>query len=211
MVTHATFGGSAPLSRHGRIVPFFERPGDNSEPEVVAGAENPAMEPSPGMETLAPPLPPPLPQPGPEFVERLALAVIELRRIGQQVAEQASADTLEMAILIARRIIEGELTAGPAAHHALIRSAIRRLGESRRIVVRLCPADAVALEQAGPASPLAGLTIARLEIRGDATLSPGDCIVEGEHGTVDGRLETRIEEVRRSLSRALRDASEVSP
>ena len=185
IVTQPTFGGSV----RGQVLPFFEQRGGPAAP-----AEVPA---------LAPPLPPPMPQPGPEFTERLARAVSELRGTGERLAEQTSADALEMALLIARRILETELTVGPAALSALIRSAIRRLGESRRILVRLCPADAAAVEAAGDAGALGGLSIARVEVRADASLSPGDCIVDGEQGTVDGRLTTRLEEVRRTLSRAL--------
>ena len=194
IVTQPTFGGSV----RGQVLPFFEQRGGPAAP-----AEVPAMEPPAGMEPLAPPLPPPMPQPGPEFTERLARAVSELRGTGERLAEQTSADALEMALLIARRILETELTVGPAALSALIRSAIRRLGESRRILVRLCPADAAAVEAAGDAGALGGLSIARVEVRADASLSPGDCIVDGEQGTVDGRLTTRLEEVRRTLSRAL--------
>ena len=48
-------------------------------------------------------------------------------------------------------------------------------------------------------------------IRADATLSPGDCIVDGEHGTVDGRLSTRLDEVRRILSHALAQTDGAAP
>lgn len=181
-------------------VPFFERPGG-----AMARAQVPAMEPPSGVESLAPPLPPPIPQPGPEFAARLAKAVGELRWNGERIAEQATADALEMALLIARRIIDTELSTNQEALPGLIRSAIARLGESRQIHLRLCPADAAAVEAAGDEGPLAGLAIARVEIRADATLSPGDCVVDGEHGTVDGRVATRLDEVRRILTRALAD------
>ena len=114
-----------------------------------------------------------------------------------------TADALEMAVLIARRIIDGELASNPAALTGLIRSAVARLGESRKIQLRLHPSDAANVEVAGDGGPLAGVAIARVEIRADATLSPGDCIVDGEQGTVDGRVATRLEEVRRILTRAL--------
>jgi flagellar biosynthesis/type III secretory pathway protein FliH len=78
-----------------------------------------------------------------------------------------------------------------------------RLGESRKIQLRLHPGDAANVEAAGDGGPLAGVAIARVEIRPDAMLSPGDCIVDGEQGTVDGRVATRLEEVRRILTRAL--------
>jgi hypothetical protein len=200
-IARPTFGGAG----QGQVMPFFERAGG-----AMLRAEVPAMEPPLGVESLAPPLPPPIPQPGPEFVERLAQAVADLRRSGERVAEQASADALEMAILIARRIIEAELSTSQAALSGLIRSAIARLGESRKIQLRLCPTDAAAVEAAGGDGPLGGLAIARVEVRADATLSPGDCIVDGEHGAVDGRVSTRLEEVRRVLTRALSEEDGVA-
>jgi len=201
-VARATFGGT--LRVH--VQPFFERRGG-----VMTSGDTLSIDPPPGMEPLAPPLPPPIPQPGPEFTKRLALAVADLRRTGERLAEQATADSLEMALLIARRIIEAELSTGPATLTGLIRSAIGRLGESRKIQVRLHPSDAEAVETAeGADEALAGMTLARVEIRADATLSPGDCIIDGEHGTVDGRLSTRLDEVRRTLSRALAESEGAS-
>ena len=202
-VTRATFGGTL----RPQVQPFFER-----HDGVMTSGEGLSLDPPPGMEPLAPPLPPPIPQPGPEFAQRLAQAISDLRRSGERVAEQATADVLEMALLIARRIIEAELSTGPATLTSLIRSAIGRLGESRKIQVRLHPGDADAVEAAeGADEALAGMTLARVEIRADATLSPGDCIVDGEHGTVDGRLSTRLDEVRRILSHALAETEGTAP
>ena len=193
-VDRATFSGAMDTG----IQPFFERQGEAARRPEIPVMETPAV-----VEPLAPPLPPPIPQPGPEFAERLAKAVADLRRTGERLAEQTTADALEMAVLIARRIIEGELATNPAALTGLIRSAVARLGESRKIQLRLCSSDAAAVEAAGDGGPLAGVAVARVEIRPDATLSPGDCIVDGEQGTVDGRVATRLEEVRRILTRAL--------
>ena len=109
-----------------------------------------------GVESLAPPLPPPIPQPGPEFAERLAKAVGELRRHGERLAEQATADALEMALLIARRILEAELTTNPAALTGADPLGDRRLGEARKIQLRLCPADAAAVQAAGDGGPVGG-------------------------------------------------------
>jgi hypothetical protein len=193
-VDRATFSGTTDTG----LQPFFERQGAAAEEPEPSVMGTPAA-----VEPLAPPLPPPLPQPGPEFAERLARAVADLRRTGERLAEQTTADALEIAMLIARRIIEGELRTNPAALTGLIRSAVVRLGESRKIQLRLHPGDAANVEAAGDGGPLAGVAIARVEIRPDAMLSPGDCIVDGEQGTVDGRVATRLEEVRRILTRAL--------
>ena len=122
-VDRATFSGATDTG----VQPFFERQGAAARQAGV-----PVMETPSSVESLAPPLPPPIPQPGPEFAERLARAVADLRRTGERLAEQTTADALEMAVLIARRIIEGELKTNPAALTGLIRSAVARLGESRK-------------------------------------------------------------------------------
>jgi flagellar biosynthesis/type III secretory pathway protein FliH len=41
--------------------------------------------------------------------------------------------------------------------------------------------------------------VAEIDVLPDASLSRGDCVVEGELGSVDGRLAARLEEVRRAL------------
>jgi len=193
-VDRATFSGASDTG----IQPFFERQGDAARQVEIPVMETPSV-----VESLAPPLPPPILQPGPEFADRLAKAVAELRRTGEHLAEQTTADALEMAILIARRIIEGELKTNPAALTGLIRSAIGRLGESRKVQLRLHPTDAANVQAAGDAGPLAAVSVTRVEVRADPSLSPGDCIVDGEQGTIDGRVATRMEEVRRILTRAL--------
>lgn len=190
------FGGGAGR----RVVPFFERPG-GQEPD-------PATESHPDVQSLSSPLPAPPPQPGPEFAVRLAHAIGDLRLQSQRLAEQTEADVVEMAVIIARRILELELKTGNEPLFSLVSSAIRRLGESRRITVRLCPTDAAAVQAAGEASPLSGLAIAKVDVMSDGTLAPGDCIVDGEHGTVDGRLQSRLDEVHRIVTSALAEVEE---
>ena len=88
-VERATFGGATDTG----VQPFFERQGAAAEEPESRVMETPSS-----VESLAPPLPPPIPQPGPEFAERLARAVAELRHTGERLAEQMTADALEMAV-----------------------------------------------------------------------------------------------------------------
>lgn len=201
-VTEATFGQRGTLTGQRRVVPLLDQPSPTK-----AG---PLTEVDAGIQPLAPPLPPPPPQPGPEFAERLAKAIAELRAQSQRIGEQVEADAVELAVVIARRILDSELQAGTAALFALVRSAVRRLGESRKIVVRLSPGDAAAVQAAGEGGPMHGVAIAKIEIMADATLSPGDVIVDGEHGSVDGRLSVRLDEVRRIVGVVLAETEERS-
>jgi flagellar assembly protein FliH len=138
-----------------------------------------------------------------EVGSRLGSAVEMLRTTSEKLAAEARSDALEVGFLIARRILETELTTSPEPLVALVRSTIRRLGEARKMVVKLSPADAEAvnavLAARGP-SAVTAVATAQIEVVAEPSLGRGDCLVEGEVGSVDGRIATRLEELRRALA-----------
>jgi flagellar assembly protein FliH len=165
-----------------------------------------------------PPAPPPAPPPPPpapvvaiaevearlkaEFAARMGAAIELINVHGERIAAEARVDAIEIAFLVARKIIDTEITTSIEPLVGIIRTAVRRLGESRQVVVKLCPQDAEAIAAASAArgAPALGrISAAQIEIVADAALGRGDCVVEGDFATVDGRLSTRIEELRRAV------------
>jgi flagellar assembly protein FliH len=128
-----------------------------------------------------------------------------MRLTTERLAEQVRSDVLELALLVARRIVETELSANIEPLFRVIRTVVRRAGESRRIIIHLCPEDAIRVEVAGGAKAVPGT--ASVEIMPDHSLSAGDCVVEADFGTVDGRIDTRMEELRRILAEAIASSS----
>lgn len=211
--------GAVPL----RAVPAPVRPPPTPPPPLVAErpAELPtaaaAAAPAP-LETVTPvPSSPsqgallagmlgPVPSaPGPWAAEsgrRLDAAVQRLKLESGRLADQARADALEIGFQVARRILEQELSSSPEPLFALVRSAVRRLGDARRLVIKLHPADAERIDTTDGRQKL-GLSLMQVEVAADPSLSPGDCVVESDQATVDGRLSTRLDEVRRGVETAL--------
>ena len=145
------------------------------------------------------------------FTERTSAAVDILRATAERLAAEARTDALEIGFLVARRILEMELTASAEPLVNLVRSAVRRLGESRRIVIHLSPADAQAMTaiiESRGAQAVAQASISKVEIVADASLGRGDCLVEGDLVTVDGRINARIEELRRVLEAGVEENAE---
>jgi flagellar assembly protein FliH len=137
-----------------------------------------------------------------QFTERTSAALEVLRATAERLAAEARTDALEIGFLVARRILEMELTASAEPLVNLVRSAVRRLGESRKIVIHLSSADAQAMNaiiESRGTQAVAQASISRVEIVADASLGRGDCLVEGDLVTVDGRINARIEELRRVL------------
>ncbi|MBI5067657.1 MAG: flagellar assembly protein FliH [Deltaproteobacteria bacterium] len=142
-----------------------------------------------------------------EALARVAQAVEMLRTQASWLAEQARADALEIGFQVARRVLESELRTSPEPLFALVKSALRRTGDSRRVSIRLSPADAAELQSPAGQAAVEGIGAARIEIQADATLQPGDCVVDTDFGQIDGRLETRLGELRRALEGAAEGAA----
>jgi len=126
-------------------------------------------------------------------------AIANLRLHASRLAEQARSDAMEIGFQVARRILETELSTSPEPLFALVRSAVRRVGDARKLVIKLHPGDASRIDDPEARAKL-GLSLLQVEVVADASLSPGDAVVETDTATVDGRLATRIDEVRRAVS-----------
>jgi flagellar biosynthesis/type III secretory pathway protein FliH len=134
-----------------------------------------------------------------EALQRVAAAVEMLRAQAAHLGEQARADALEIGFLVARTLLESEVRQSPQAVFQLVRQAVRRAGDSRRISVRLAPEDAAIVNAEIARAPLFGPAAARVDVVADASLARGDCVVDTDFGRVDGRLETRLGELRRAI------------
>ncbi len=143
------------------------------------------------------PHPEPLPRPGERETksEHLKLALETLKAQGERLAEQARSDALELGILIARRILEKEITANLDGIFSLLKSAIRRAGEDHITRVRVNPDDLERLQGAASSD----FSMGKIELEGDPSLGRGDVMVDTEQHTIDGRLSTRFEELVRQL------------
>jgi len=110
----------------------------------------------------------------------------------------AEAEVIELALELARRILEREVAVAPAALEALAGAALRAARGRRAVGVRVHPSAARALR--GSREALAALHgLPGLALVEDAALGPADAIVETEAGWFDGRLHVRLEGLRQAL------------
>jgi flagellar assembly protein FliH len=172
-------------------------------PRAAAGPSAPQGE----VPAEPPPARPPPAEVRREALERLGAAVTTLRAQADRLAEQARADAIEIGFQVARKILESELRQSPEALFSLVRSALRRAGESRRIAIHVAPEDAALLQSDEGRAALEGLTAARIEYVADPALQHGDCVIDADFGQVDGRLTTRIAEIRRAVDAASEGAA----
>ncbi len=186
--------------KHIRNVSWMPSAPEPALPELkappVAPVAPPVVPPPAPVQVFVPMASSPPPEP-PRQAEResVRLAITALKLQGERLAEQARSDALELGIIIARRILEQELTANFDAIFPLIKSAIRRAGEDHVTRIRLHPDDVAHVESAARSD----FSLGKIELTADPTLTRGDVMVDTEHHSIDGRLATRFEEVVRQL------------
>lgn len=132
---------------------------------------------------------------------RAAAALLDAaaRRDGR--LQAAEPEAVELGLEVARRLLARELALDPAAVRGAVTTAMAAVRGRRRATLRLHPAAAAALRgEAGPLARLAGLP--SLEVVPDPGLDPADAVIETEAGTVDARLELRLDAFRRALAEA---------
>ena len=108
-------------------------------------------------------------------------------------------EVIELALRAAAAIIEASRQLDPLVVAGVYRKALASLEGSDEITLRVSPED---IEAARAFLEREEKIPGRVRIVKDGAVSPGGCIVESETGSVDGRIETQLEAIRRALAGA---------
>lgn len=107
---------------------------------------------------------------------------------------ELEAQLVELALVIARKIVGEELRIRPEVVTEIVARAIAEAHGSGHHVIHLHPMDAQLLQ---PYLPQAAIEAGgrEWEIRADDTLSRGDCLIETAFGVVDACIDTQFREL----------------
>lgn len=127
-------------------------------------------------------------QQGRQAAEQLQGVVHAAQRDVQGLQQRMAPDVLQLACDIARQVVRQELRSNPQALLPVVREALDMMSaESKPATVRLNPQDWEQLQ-----APLkAAHPQPKIEWLADASVQPGDCLVESVGAQVDGSLERR--------------------
>jgi flagellar assembly protein FliH len=108
-------------------------------------------------------------------------------------------DAVRLAVAIAEKLLHRTLAADPSAADAIIAETLRVAAGTPVVKVRMSPLD---VERLGANVERLNATVGRLgeaQIVADANISPGGCLIETQHGHIDGRLDTMLERIASEL------------
>lgn len=128
-------------------------------------------------------------------IQGLAATVAEVSATRPETIRRAEADTVRLAIEIARRVLHRELSLDPSALEALIKAAIAKLQNQEIYKVRVHPDQQqllrACLEQAGRGNSV--------EVLSDPAQPRGSVSFEISRGTLDASVDTQLREIENGL------------
>jgi len=133
-------------------------------------------------------------------LQRLAQSVEEIASLRGRLRREAEADTVKLALAIARRVIRRELAVDPETLHGLVLAALEKLQAQEICRVRVHPGQVSAVA-ALLRKAAGGVTI---EVVPDGSRDPGAVVFETERGNLDASVESQLGEIERGLADALR-------
>ena len=136
------------------------------------------------------------------MLRRLAQTLEDLQGLRRELLRRTERDVAELALAIARRVVQRELALDRDLLLALARVALDRLGDVATASIRLHPEDyAAAMTGRGALTT----STAGVEIVSDPAVHRGGCVVQSEFGSIDVGVATQIDELSHTL---LGDAAE---
>ena len=131
----------------------------------------------------------------------LAAAWLVLRGREEERAERDLERAIQLATLLAERLVGGALELDSARVVAMARAALAELRGARKVTIDANPLDADALRVHLEESPLPG---AAVDVRVDPALARGALVVHTDLGTLDARLRPQLERLAQALRAQLR-------
>ena len=129
-------------------------------------------------------------------IDRIIATIVEIAATRAEVLQRAEADTVRLAIEIARRVLHRELTVDTNALKALTQAALQRLQSQEIHRVRVHP-DQEKMVRASLQESGRGQGI---EVIADPSQPPGGILFDIGRGALDASVTTQLDEIARGLT-----------
>lgn len=121
---------------------------------------------------------------------QLAKALHELHQLRERVLAQSHTEIIELAQILAQRVLGREVSMAPDAIAELAAQALREARGAQSVSLHVNPVHVPALQKALPELSEAANTA--LAVVPDNDLAPADLVLETEIGNIDARIATQL-------------------
>lgn len=131
-----------------------------------------------------------------EGLGRLTERILDAEGTKEKILAEAEPQIIRMVMDIAEKVIGRQIEKG-AVVDVVKKSIAQSVG--RKIVVRIHPSDVPTVKEREKELMIGLEQNQSVSVKEDEEIPPGGCIVETEMGTVDARLETQIQAIKKAL------------
>jgi flagellar assembly protein FliH len=128
-------------------------------------------------------------------LDRLNASIQEITGLRAEMRRRAERDTVQLALLIAKRVLHRDLSMDDNALSAIARVAFERLTRSESYTVTVHPRFAPAVKAALP-----GGQASRVSIEPDPDCAPGTLIIRSAEGVIDASVDSQLAEINLGLT-----------
>ena len=138
------------------------------------------------------------------MVQRLTESFDELATVRTELLRRSEQQTVQLALTIAQRLIQREISLDRTILVAMAHAALDRLAECVSATIRLHPDDYAAVVATLPTPNPDG----HVQVTPDTTVGRGGCIVESDFGLMDVSHQAQLDELARAM---LNEGGDVEP
>jgi flagellar assembly protein FliH len=128
-------------------------------------------------------------------MERLNASIAEIVGMRSDLRRRAERDVVELALMIARRVLHRQLNVDDSALTAIARVAFERLTGSESYTVTVHPRFAASI-----ASALPSAQASRVQIKPDPACEAGTLTIRSTDGVIDASVDAQLDEISRGLA-----------
>ncbi len=125
-------------------------------------------------------------------VEALRQAALGVEEVRGETAEQVERDAIELALQLAEKIVAGALAVESERIVDVVRGALRRLSERRRVTILVNPDDLETVRGAVDSFVTALGGIEHCEVQAERRIASGGAMVRTEEGQIDATVHTQL-------------------
>lgn len=128
---------------------------------------------------------------------RQVLAAAEQEAIDMIIV--AESQIIDIALAVARKILAYEIAENPMAVLPLVKATLQKVSDQEEVVIRVSMDDFNAVLLAKTDLQIMIGREHSLKIIVDQTIDSGSCVIDTSYGTVDAKIDTQLEIIRKTL------------
>lgn len=121
------------------------------------------------------------------------------KREGQEMLFAAERQMIELVVCIAKKVLAYEVEENPLVILPIVKAALAKVKDQDEFTIRVHPEDYEVLLQAKRDLQMMVGREQGITINADRTLDKGGCVIDTPYGSVDARLDTQLENVKKAL------------